>query len=376
MKVAAAHAIAELAREPVPHEVVAANKRDNMEFGREYIIPSPFDPRLISRIPVAVAKAAIASGVARNKITDWAAYEAKLAARLNPTANTMENIVEGLIAAPKTVVFAEGEAEKIIRAALEWKNSRYGNAILVGDESRISATLKKLGAKNIDGISIKAGGADNIKIASDLVNNGEGDVVITGLTKSYHDCLVSLMNEIGAKDGERVFGVTIAVGKHNEAIFISDTAVHIKPNSKQLATIAKSTAALAKKMGQEPRAALLSFSNFGSPDHEGRKTIQDALKILHSEKVDFEVDGDITPDVALESELLKLYPNAKLTAPANCLIMPSLEASNISGKMLHQIGGSTLIGPILVGFKKPAQIIPNGSTVSEILNIAAIGAAS
>lgn len=375
MKVAAAQAIAELAREAVPHEVAAAYGRDDMEFGAEYIIPSPFDPRLIEAVPMAVAKAAIESGVARNKITDWEAYRSQLAARLNPTASTMDGIVKQLRNRPKTAVFAEGNEEKIVRAALEWINNGYGKAVLVGDETTIQNNLAKLSnGADISAITIHNTDSNFDSEAAKIVNEGNGDVVVTGLTGSYHDSLVTLFNEIGAKEGERIFGVTIAVDKHNESVLISDTAVHIKPNAEQLAQITKSTAKLAEKLGHAPRAALLSFSNYGNPDHEGRKTIADALEILNNEKVSFEVDGDITPDVALEAELLKMYPNAKLSAPANCLIMPSLEASNISGKLLNQVGGSTLVGPILTGFKKPAQIIPNGSSVSDILNIAAIGA--
>lgn len=376
MKQAAANAIAELARKAVHHEVAEAYNRDDIEFGPQYIIPSPFDPRLIETVPIAVAKAAIATGVANGKIDDWEAYRSELAARLNPTANTMGNIAKQLKAHPKTAIFAEGEEERIVRAAIGWKENRYGSAVLVGNEEKIQSILTKLtGKTSVEGISIENSDSNNNLAASKLINEGKGDIVISGLTSSYHDCLVDMFKEIGAKKGERIFGVTIAVDKHNEAVFISDTAVHIKPNSEQLAQITKSTAKLATRMGKTPRAALISFSNYGNPQHEGTKTIEDALKILREDaQVDFEIDGDLTPDVALEAELLEMYPNAKLSAPANCLIMPSLEASNISGKMLHQVGGSTLVGPILTGFNKPVQIIPNGSSVSEILNIAAIGA--
>jgi malate dehydrogenase (oxaloacetate-decarboxylating)(NADP+) len=345
-----------------------------MEFGPKYIIPSPFDPRLISIVSPAVAKAAMDTGVARRKIEDWDLYKAQLSARLNPAANVLRIAHDKLRDNPKTVVFAEGEEEKIIRAALQWNDNGFGNAILVGDEDKIKTRLSRLkSSDSVDGIKIISAEGDNAnKFASSLVNNGDGDIVVTGLTKNYHDCLVDFMQEIGPKKGERVMGVTIAVDKHNETIFISDTAVHIEPDAKQLARITKGTCELAEKMGETPRAALLSFSNFGNPDHPKRQTILDAIKILDDEKVSFEYDGDVTPDVALEKELLNLYPQAKLKESANCLIMPSLEASNISGKMIHQVGGSTIIGPVLLGFNKPAQIIPIGSSVSEILNIASV----
>ncbi|MDX1950038.1 MAG: NADP-dependent malic enzyme [Rickettsiales bacterium] len=402
MKVAAAEALAELAREAVPLEVIAAVKRTDMEFGPNYIIPSAFDPRLISTIPVAVAKAAIKTGVARKKITDWEGYKRELAGRLNPTANVLSLIYKKLRNNPKTVIFAEGEEEVTIRAAMQWVESGYGKVILVGREEKIEEQAKKLGAKKLKDVKVVNAYKNEVSekyvdflykklarkgylkrdcnreirndrnvFASVLLAKGEGDILITGLTRSYSSCLKTLMQVIGAKKGERVFGTTIAVGANNKTIFISDTAVHVNPDAEQLAQIAIATAELAKKMGEEPRAALLSYSNFGNPNHEKSKTIKDALKILEGKKVKFEFDGDLTPDVALNDELLKLYPT-NLKASANCLIMPSLEAANISGKMLRELGGGTLIGPVLHGFDKPAQIVPMNASVSDILNIAAI----
>jgi malate dehydrogenase (oxaloacetate-decarboxylating)(NADP+) len=374
MKIAAANALAELARESVPQEVLSAYKKDKIEFGPEYIIPSPFDPRLISTIPVAVAKAAIDSGVARKKITDWDAYKTQLAARLNPTANTLSLINKKLRSQPKTVIFAEGEEEKAVRAAVQWKESGYGNAVLVGDESIIKKHLLHFHHENDSGIKIiKANGAgDRNAFASELLMKGEGDILLTGLTYSYNAALRSLMKGVGAKKGERVFGVTVAVGKNNKTIFISDTAVHIEPNAEQLAKITEETVKVAEKLGDKPRAALIAFSNFGNPEYARTSIIRDALKILRDKKVKFEVDGDMMPDTAMNPELQKLYPEIKLSGPANVLIMPSLEAANISGKILREHGGGLLIGPILCGFAKPAQIVPNNCTVSEMLNIAAI----
>lgn len=403
MKVAAANALAELAREAVPQEVITAVNRGDMEFGPKYIIPSAFDPRLISTIPVAVAKAAIETGVARKKITDWDAYKRELAARLNPTANTLSLIYKKLRNNPKTVIFAEGEEEVVIRSAIQWAENGYGKAILVGREEKITEQAKKLGAKKLKNIEVRNAYTNEVSdkyvdflyqklqrkgylkrdcwrdikndrniFASVMLAKGEGDILITGVTRSYGSCLKTLMSVIGAKKGERVFGTTIVVGSNNKTIFISDTAVHVEPDAEQLAQITIATTDVAKKMGEEPKAALLSYSNFGSPTHAKSQVIKDALKILEGKKVKFEFDGDLTPDVALNSELLKLYPFTKLSSSANCLIMPSLEAANISGKILREIGGGTLIGPVLHGFTKPAQIVPMNASVSEILDIAAI----
>ncbi len=376
MKVAAATALAELAREAVPHEVLAAYKKDRLEFGPEYIIPSPFDPRLIARIPVAVAKAAIETGVARKKITDWDAYTAQLAARLNPTANTLSNIYKKLKENPKTVIFAEGNEDKVARAALQWRDNGYGKVVIVGDEKKISANLKNFGMADASGITIKAPtDADANKAAAELLMKGEGDILITGLTHSYSSSLKTLMKTVGAKKDERIFGVTLAVGKNNKTIFISDSAVHIEPDADQMVKITEKTAQLAEKLGEKPRVAFMSFSNFGDPEYARTGIIRQALKTLRDKKVKYEVDGDMMPDVALNADLQKLHPGIKLTGPANVLIMPSLEAANISGKILREHGNGVLIGPILCGFAKPVQIVPNNCTVSEMMNIAALASA-
>ncbi len=404
MKVAAAKALAELAREAVPLEVITAVNRGDMEFGPNYIIPSAFDPRLISNIPVAVAKAAIETGVARKIITDWDAYKRELAARLNPTANVLSLIYKKLRNNPKTIIFAEGEEEVIVRSAIQWAESGYGKAILVGREEKITEQAKKLGMKEkLNNIEVRNSYKSEVSekyvdflyeklqrkgylkrdcwrelkndrnvFASVMLAKGEGDILITGVTRSYSSCLKTLMSVIGAKKGERVFGTTIVVGSNNKTVFISDTAVHVEPDAEQLAQIAIATTEVAKKMGEEPRLAFLSYSNFGNPGHEKVQIIRDAVKALDSKKVKFQYEGDLTPDVALNENLLALYPFAKLKSSANCLVMPSLEAANISGKMLREVGGGTLIGPVLHGFAKPAQIVPMNASVSEILNIAAI----
>lgn len=408
MKVAAANAIAELARQPVPLEVLKAYKRDDMEFGRNYIIPSPFDPRLISEIPVAVAKAAMDEGVARKPIENWEEYKNQLAARLNPTANTLSLIYKKLKDSPKNVIFAEGEEDVAIRAACDWQEGKYGKAILVGDKAVIAEKAEKLGlTEKVAQIEVKHSSSDNIPkevaefiyerlqrkgylkkdclrelkndrnvYASTLLLQGAGELMITGLTRSYNSCVKLAMDIVGAKKGERVLGTTIAVDRNNKTVFISDTAMTIRPNAEQLAKIAINTANVAKKFGQEPKVAFLSFSNFGNPEHEGSKVIKDAMKILASLKekgeIEFEFDGDMTPDTALDNNFANFYSFSNIAGNANCLIMPSLEAANISGKLVKQLGENILIGPILSGFHRSVQIVPMGSSASEILNIAAI----
>jgi malate dehydrogenase (oxaloacetate-decarboxylating)(NADP+) len=405
MKVAAAQALAELAREPVPHEVVAAYGREDVEFGPEYIIPSPFDPRLIATVPVAVAKAAMKTGVARRPIENWEEYKTKLHALLNPTANVLSLITKKLLKNPKTVIFAEGEEEVAIKAAFQWRDAGYGKAILVGRNEKIDATINRLGLqKNLKDVEI-VNSADNkdadkyadymysklqrkgllhrdavrsIKndrytFSSAMMAHDAGDILITGLTRSYNSSLKGIMGLIPAKKDERILGITIAVGKSNTPVYLADTAVHVEPNAEQLATIAIQSAAFARKMGDEPRVAFLSFSNYGNPGHAKSKVIQDAMKILEAKGVDFEFDGEMTPDVAVNPDLLKLYPFSKLKGPANVLVMPNLESANISGKILRELGGGTLIGPVICGFEKNAQVVPMNATASEILNIATIG---
>jgi malate dehydrogenase (oxaloacetate-decarboxylating)(NADP+) len=404
MKIAAAKALAELAREPVPHEVVAAYNRDDMEFGPSYIIPSPFDPRLIENIPAAVAKAAMETGVATRPIKNWDEYKTKLSALLNPTANILGMINKKLTNNPKNIIFAEGEEEVAIKAAFQWRDSNFGKAILVGRENKIEETIAKLGLnKNMKNVEIvnaitnknsdkyaefmyskmqrkgfllrdcaRSVKNDRYTFSSAMLAHNEGDLLITGLTRSYNSSLKGIMGLIDAKKDARVLGITIAVSKNNDVVFLTDTAVHVAPSAEELAKIAIQSAEFAKKMGEVPRVAFLSFSNFGNPGHAKAKVIKEAIAILEKQKVDFEFDGELTPDVALNPELLKLYPFSKLSGSANVLVMPNLESANISGKILRELGGGTLIGPVICGFEKNAQVVPMNANVSEVLNIAAI----
>lgn len=403
MKVAAAEALAALAREDVPDEVLAAYGQE-LKYGPEYIIPTPFDPRLITTIPVAVAQAAMDSGVARRPIKDFGAYKRELSARLDPAANSMANIFDAVHQNPQRVIFAEGEEEKIIRAAIHWRDNGYGKPILVGRPERIRQTISRLGIKNADDLEIvNAAVSSHLKqyvdylynklgrkgflerdvermvkndrniFASCMIACGHGDVVLTGLTRNYYRALENVSRVIDTKPNQFLFGLSMLVTK-NRTVFISDTAVNELPSEKELADIAVRTARIVQQMGHEPRVALLSYSNFGNPMKEKSKRIRDAVEIMNQRTdIDFEYDGEMSADVALNPELMALYPFCKLSGPANVLVMPALHSAHISANMLEELGVGTVVGPVLVGLEKPVQIVNMNSSVSDIINLAAIG---
>lgn len=404
MKIAAAQALAKLAREEVPDEVTAAYGR-KMKFGPDYIIPAPFDPRLITTIPAAVAKAAMDSGVARKPIENMQKYKQELQARRDPTANTMSLLFDKVKAQPQRMIFAEGEEEKVIRAAVQWRDNGYGEPILVGRVDRIEETMKLMGITDADGIRIANALVDDEHIedyieflyaklqrqgflhrdivrmvkndrnifASCMLACGQGDGMVTGLTRNYTRSLENVRMVIPPKKGEVVFGLSVLMSK-GRTMFIADTTVNEMPTSEQLADIAIAAADKARQMGQEPRVALLSFSNFGNPMREKAQRIRDAVKILDERQVDFQYDGEMSPDVALNKELLALYPFCRLKEPANVLVMPALHSAAISSSLLHEMGDISEIGPILMGLEQPVQITPMGSTVSEIITQAALAA--
>jgi len=402
MKVAAAQAIAKLAREDVPDEVSAAYAGRTMKFGQNYIIPTPFDPRLISTIPVAVAKAAVDSGVARKPITDWDAYRRTLSARLDPTADTMNRILDKVRENPRRVIFAEGEEEKTIRAAVQWRDNGYGTPILVGRVDRVRETMRKMSIEQTDGIEIVNAAisphvnqyidflygrlqregfmyrdvtrmvkTDRNTFAACMLQCGHGDAMITGLTRTYMRALENVNRVIDAKDGKHLFAMDMFVMKRR-TIFISDTRVHELPSSEMLADIAEMTAAKARQFGHQPRAAFLSFSTFGNPMREKAERIRDAVKVMDDRKVDFEYDGEMSAAVALNEEMMSLYPFCRLSAPANVLIMPALHTAHVSSGLLRELGHGALIGPILVGLEKPVQIVQMNASVSDIINMAAV----
>ncbi|MBT6407461.1 MAG: NADP-dependent malic enzyme [Rhodospirillaceae bacterium] len=404
MKIAAAHAIAELAREDVPDEVGAAYSGQSLQYGPDYMIPAPFDPRLIKAIPQAVARAAMDSGVAKSPIIDMEAYGNELSARLDPTAASLQAIFEDVRAHPRRVVFAEGEEAKSIRAAVAFYNSGYGMPVLLGREDRVLKTMESLGLPKIEGLEIhnaKKSTANkdytdflyerlqrkgslyrdcqrmvnqerNI-FAACMVAMGDADAMLTGLTRNYYVALDEITRVLDPRPDEHIFGLSLVLAR-DRTLFVADTAVHEMPEPTQLADFATQTATVARRMGQEPRVAFLSFSNFGNPMLERSEVVRDAVQILDTRRVPFEYDGDMGVDVALNKELLAHYPFCRLSGPANVLIMPGLHSSQISTNLLHELGGGTVIGPMLMGLSKPAQIVPMGATVSDMVNMAALAA--
>ena len=405
MKIAAAHAIAELAREDVPDEVAAAYSGQRLKFGPTYIIPAPFDPRLISAVPSAVAEAAMKSGVARKPLADLGAYRDALSARLDPTVGSMAAIFEAVRASPRRVVFAEGEDEKSIRAAVAFHHAGYGTPVLVGREDRIRNTMDSLGLTGVDGLEI-----DNARLnshteaytdflynrlqrkgwlfrdcqrmvntqrnifAASIVEAGHADAMVTGLTRSYHVAMNELGRVLDAESDATLFGLSLLV-VGGRTVFLADTAVHVTPAPEQIADIAVRSAARARQMVHEPRVAILSFSNFGHPMAERAQSVRDAVTLLEARKPPFEFDGEMTPDMALDSALReRVYPFSRLSGPANVLIMPGLNAASIAPSLMEQLGSATVIGPLLVGLEKPAQIVPMNATVSTMVNIAALAA--
>ena len=402
MKIAAAEALAQLAREDVPDEVATAYAGQRPHYGPKYIIPVPFDPRLISHVPPAVAVAAMDSGVARRPIVDVPGYRNQLRARLDPTADSLQLILDQVKSAPKRVVFAEGEEEKMIRAAFAFRNEGYGTPVLIGRENRIRRTMEESGLAGVEDVEIhnarlsernqpyaeflyrrlqrrgflfrdcqRMVNLERNVFAACMVANGDADALITGLTRSYAVALGEIRRVIDPKPGRRVFGLSIIVAR-GRTVFVADTTVHESPSSVELADIAEQSAAVARRLGHEPRVALLSFSNFGNPAGERAEGIREAVALLDTRDHDFEYDGDIAADVALNEELLALYPFCRLSGPANVLVMPGLHAANISSNLLQALGGGTVIGPLLIGLDKPAQIVQMGATVSDLVNMAAL----
>ena len=403
MKVAAAHAIAQLAREDVPDEVSAAYSQE-LRYGPEYIIPAPFDPRLIEWVPAAVAQAAMDSGVARKPIVDMDAYRTELRSRLDPTVASLHAIFEKVRSNPKRVVFAEGEEEKSIRAAVAFRNAGYGTPILIGREERVKETMERIGISADEDIEthnarlsssnkaytdflyerLQRRGAlyrdcqrmvnrDRNVFAACMVALGDADALVTGLTRNYYGALGEIRQVMYPKEGERVIGLTILIAR-NRTLFLADTAVQELPSSEELADFAVQAAAAARRFGHEPRVALISFSNFGNPDIERSHIVRDAVKVLDSRKVNFEYDGEMGADVALDPELMKVYPFCRLSGPANVLIMPGLHSAHASTRLLHELGGATVIGPMLIGLEKPVQILPWGATVNDMVNMATFAA--
>ncbi|MCY0093190.1 NADP-dependent malic enzyme [Hoeflea ulvae] len=405
MKIAAANALAELAREDVPDDVAAAYQGVRPRFGPQYIIPVPFDPRLISAIPVAVAKAAMDSGVAQKPILNMEAYAQELSARRDPIASTLQRLYERVRRHPKRVVFAEGEEEQVMRAAVSYVNQKLGTACLLGREEQMRETAKLAGI-DLDRTGIELVNArvsrrveaytdylyarlqrkgylyrdcqrlintDRNHFGACMVALGDADAMVTGTTRNYSTALEDIRRCVDVKPGHRMIGVSLALCR-GRTVFVADTAVIDMPNSEELADIAEEAAGMARRLGYEPRVAMLAYSTFGHPTGERSERVRDAVKILNKRRVDFEYDGEMAADVALNAKVLEQYPFCKLSGTANVLVMPAFHSASISTKMLQELGGSTVIGPLLVGLDKSIQIVSMGAKDSDIVNMAAIAA--
>ncbi len=405
MKIAAAEALARLAREDVPDEVAAAYAGQRLRYGPDYIIPAPFDPRLIWAVPSAVAQAAMDSGVARKPLSDINHYRRALRSRLDPTAAGLDLIFERVQRQPKRVVFAEGEEEMTIRAALQYANSGYGTPILVGREDRIRATMAAMGLSSAAPIEIhnarlstsnqryteflyrrqqrrgmlyrdcqRQVNQDRNVFAACMVVCGDADAMVTGVTRNTFDVLDEVSRVIEMKPGSEMFGLTVLMARA-QTVLLADTLVHENPTPAQLADFAVEAAAKARELGLAPRVALLSYSNFGNPMADGGARAREAVAVLDARRVDFEYDGEMSADVALDGGLMRrLYPFCRLSGPANILIMPDLHSGNIATKLLAHLGGGTAIGPLMMGLAHPVQIVNIGATVSDLVNLAALAA--
>lgn len=404
MKLACARALADLARQDVPEEVAAAYHGRRPKYGRDYIIPAPFDPRLISEIPPYVAQAAMDTGVARKPIEDMDAYRQSLARRQDPTASILQGISESVQQEPKTIIFAEGEEPAVIRAAQSFQQRGLGKAILIGREEPIRNNMQLLGVENPESLTIlnarlfdrNAEFVEHLygrlqrkgflrRDAQRLVNNdrnvfsalmlhhGLADGMVTGVTRSYDVALRDVRMVLAHNKDERTMGVSVVVNKEH-TLFIADTNITELPDAKDLADIAETTAGFARQFGFEPRVALLSYSTFGNPPGERMQKVREAVRLLDERDVDFEYEGDIAADVALDPMHSLTYPFSRLSRAANVLVMPAIHSASISTKLLKSTGNSTVLGPFLTGLEKPVQICSLGATASEITQMATLAA--
>ncbi|MDB9728382.1 NADP-dependent malic enzyme [Candidatus Pelagibacter ubique] len=407
MKVAAANAIAKLAREDVPDEVVAAMGGDRPKYGKDYIIPSTFDPRLISVIPAAVAKAAMDSGVAKKPIKDFEAYRDQLKQRLDPSVTIMQGINSHIKKNQKRIVFADGEDENTLKAAIAFKNSKLGTPILIGKKNKIKERIKEIGYnENFDIEIVNSENTtkrekyvnflfeklqrekgllerdcdrlvrnDRVVWASCMVACGDADGAVTGNTRRFGASFDKVTQVIDARPGEIMFGLNMVVAK-GKTIFVGDTSVNEYPSSEELAEIAISSARVVKMFGFVPKVAFVSHSTFGQPLTSRTKHIKKAVEILKDKNVDFDFDGDMQPDVALNEEYKELYPFSSIVGNANILIMPGQHSAAISYKMMKSLGDTKVIGPLLIGLGQPIEIAPLRSSTSEIINLASVAAYS
>jgi len=405
MKIAAARAIAELAREQVPEEVAAAYGGQSMQFGRDYIIPAPFDPRLMEVVSSAVAKGAMDSGVARRPIEDFDAYRHSLKSRLNPTTSVLTQVYGKARLNPKRVVFAEAEDEVVLRAAIQFKEGGYGEPVLVGRDQAVRDKLIELGIEQPEAYEIhnsaisphisrmvevlyerlqrrgfmerdvkRMVNQDRNVFASLLVKIGLADAMITGVTRPFAQSMREIRQVLDPAEGKVPFGIHLMIGK-NYTVFLADTTINERPSSQELAAIARGTAEVAKKLGHEPRVAFLSYSTFGNPPGRWLENIREAVALLDADPPGFEYEGEMAPDAALNEATMAKYPFMRLSAPANVLVMPGLQSANLSAKLLRELAGNATIGPMLIGMEKPVQVAAMSSNASDILTLAVLAAA-
>jgi malate dehydrogenase (oxaloacetate-decarboxylating)(NADP+) len=404
MKIAAARAIAELARRPVPEEVAAAYGT-NHQFGHDYIIPAPFDPRLMETVSSAVAKAAMDSGVAQDPIEDFEAYGHALKSRMNPTTSVLTTVYAEAKNNPKRIIFAEAEEEVVLRAAIQFRDFGYGTPVLVGRTQAVREKLVELSVDDPDSFEIQNSADSDLvpqmvdhlyakmqrkgyterdvrrmvnqnrnTFAGLLLALGHGDAMISGLTRPFAQTMREVSQVIEPKPDAVPFGVHMMIGK-NQTTFLADTTINERPSAEQLAHIAMETAAVARRLGHEPRVAFLSYSTFGNPSGKWLENIRDAVAILDKEQPNFEYEGEMAPDAALNPTVMKLYPFSRLSGPANVLIMPGLQSANLSAKLLRELGGNATIGPMLIGMEKPVQIAPMTAIAPDVLTLSVLATA-
>ncbi|MEE9434867.1 MAG: NADP-dependent malic enzyme [Sphingorhabdus sp.] len=405
MKIAAAQALAALARETVPEEVAVAYGGEIPKFGRDYIIPAPFDPRLMEVVSSAVAEAAMQSGVAQKNIEDMDAYRAELRGRLNPTTSVLTQVYAKAKQSPKRVIFAEAEEEVVLRAAIQFRQDSLGEPVLIGRDKAVREQLKEMGISDPDSFEIHNSVSSPLvgdmvdllyarlqrrgylrRDAQRMVNRdrnifgalllqmGQADAMITGVTRTFAQTMREVRRVLDPKNDQTPFGIHVMVGK-SHTVFMADTTVNERPSAEELAYIAEQTAAVARRMGHDPRVAFLSYSTFGNPPGNWLTNIRNAVALLDARKPTFEYEGEMAPDVALNPDLMRQYPFCRLSKPANVLIMPGLQSANLSAKLLRELGGDRVIGPMLTGMERPVQIATMASSASELVTLAVLAAA-
>ena len=406
MKIACASALAQLAREDVPDEVAAAYSGRQLKFGPDYIIPTPFDPRLIWYVPPFIAQAAMDTGVARRPIADMDAYRANLAQRLDPSAAFLQKISAAVLSGEKKrIVFAEGEEPSVIRAAHAFKTQGFGEPVLLGRTELVEQNMRSVGldpavaqievinartsdktASYVDQLYMRLSREGYLKrdvqrlvhqdrnsFAALMVAQGHADGMVTGVTRNFDQALDEVLNVIDPAPGGRVMGMSVVLAK-GHTLFVADTNVTELPEAQELAEIAIETARAVKRLGFAPRVAFLSYSTFGNPMGDRSEKVRDAVAILDEMDVDFEYEGEMPPDLALNPAKRGNFPFVRLTGPANVLIMPAIHSASISTKLVQELGEATVIGPVLLGLSRPVQIAPLSASVTKILNMAIIAA--